>query len=183
MREEIGLPEFSLEERDRRWTAVRALMRGQGLDCLILCGMPYKWDFFVANARFLSQIGGNGEFNFLLFPSEGEPTSFISLPTFVPYWKGTQKWVRDIRAKKGPWADNIAPRLRELGLEKGRMGLDGMSGALEPDGWFPQSIADRLRALLPEAQLVSTDDMLERVRALKSPEEIGFLRRRPAWAT
>ena len=29
---------FSLEERDRRWSAVRAAMDARGLDCLIVIG-------------------------------------------------------------------------------------------------------------------------------------------------
>ena len=175
MRENIGLPSFSLEERDRRWTGVRALMREQGLDCLILCGMPYKWDFALANVRFLSQIGGNGEYSFLVFPLEGEPTSFISMPTFLPYWKRTQNWVKDVRAKKGPWADNIVPRIKELGFERGNIGIDGLGGPLDPDGWFAHAIYDGLRTLLPDVRIINTDDLLERMRAIKSPEEVYFL--------
>ncbi len=57
-------------------------MKRHGLDCLILCGFPGQWDFTVANARFLSPIAGNAEFNFLVFPLDGEPTTFILMPTF-----------------------------------------------------------------------------------------------------
>jgi Xaa-Pro dipeptidase len=175
MRERVELPFFSLDERARRWAGVRALMREQGLDCLLLCGMPYKWDFALANVRFLSQIGGNGEYSFLVFPLQGEPTSFISMPTFVPYWQRSQDWVKDIRAKNGPWPDNIVPRIRELGLECGNIGLDGLGGPLDPDGWFAHAIYDRIRTLLPNANIINMDDMLERMRAVKSPEEIRFL--------
>lgn len=175
MRELVGLPCFSLDERARRWAAVRTLMREHNLDCLLLCGMPYKWDFALANVRFLSQIGGNGEYSFLVFPLEGEPTSFISMPTFVPYWQRSQNWVKDIRSKKGPWPDNIVPRIIELGLERGRIGVDGLGGPLDPDGWFAHTIYDRIRTLLPHADIVNTDDMLERMRAIKAPEEIRFL--------
>lgn len=175
MREQIGLPEFSMEERNRRWGGAHALMREKGFDCIVLCGMPYKWDSFVGNARFLSQIGGNGEHVFLVFPLEGEPTAFVALPTFIPYWKSTQKWVKDVRAKKGPWADNVAVRLGELGLGKGRVGFDGLSGPLEVDGWLPHSVYNRLKELLPDLEIVNTDDMLERMRAVKGTEEIEFL--------
>ena len=65
MRTQLELPRLSLQDRDRRWSVVRAEMKREDLDCLILCGFPGQWDFTVANARFLSPIAGNAEFNFL----------------------------------------------------------------------------------------------------------------------
>src|SRR6516225_10175695 len=81
-----GISTPSLAERDRRWAAVRKEMDARGLDCLILCGWPAMWDFNIANARYLCPIGGNAEFNVLVFPRAGEPTSFIYSPVFTDYW-------------------------------------------------------------------------------------------------
>ena len=47
-----------------------------GSVCLI-CGAPMKFDFTVANARYISHIGGNSTFSFVVFPLEDEPTCFI----------------------------------------------------------------------------------------------------------
>src|SRR4030042_3194428 len=121
MRNKLELPRLSLKERDRRWSTVREEMKRQGLDCLVLCGYPGQWDFTVANARFLSPIAGNAEFNFLIFPLDGEPTSFVLMPTFLEYWARAQDWVKDIRAKKGTWATSLVSRIQELGLEKKRI--------------------------------------------------------------
>ena len=52
-------------------------METRNLDAIVLCGWPTMWDFYIANARYLCPIGGNAEFNILIFPLEGEPTSFI----------------------------------------------------------------------------------------------------------
>jgi Xaa-Pro dipeptidase len=175
MRKALELPRFSLNERERRWTEIRKVMREKNLDCLLLCGVPLNWDFKVSNARFVSQIGGNAEYNFVVFPFEDEPTCFISMPTFVPYWERSQDWVKDIRPKKGPWADNVVPRLKELGLEKKNIGVDGIAGPLDPDGWVPHSVYSRILELMPEANFMNTDDMLEKIRAVKSPEELEFL--------
>lgn len=175
MRNRIEVPRLSLKERDRRWNEVRNAMRAQGLDALVLTGMPLHWDFCVANARFLSPIGGNAEFNILVFPLEGEPTSFVFSPVFIEYWRSTQDWVYDVRAKKGSIADSVFGRLKELGLETGRIGMDGLAGAFDPDGWVPHSMYVKLQSLMPKAALVSIDDMLERIRAVKSPEEIEML--------
>jgi Xaa-Pro dipeptidase len=175
MRATLELPRLSLSERDRRWTLVREKMAERGLDCIVLWGWPTMWDFYTANARYLCPVGGNAEFNVLLFPLTGEPTCFIYMPTFIDGWRSAQDWVGDIRARKGPWADTVAARIGELGLAKGRIGMDGLAGPLEPDGWLPHSVYIRLKELLPQASLIDMGDMLERLRAIKSPEEIAIL--------
>jgi Xaa-Pro dipeptidase len=177
MREKLELVRLSLAERDRRWTATRREMQARGLDCLILWGWPAVWDFCTANARYLAPIGGNAEFNVLVFPLEGEPTSFVMMPTFVEGWRAAQDWVSDIRSRQGTWADTVVGRLKELGLAKGRIGMDGLAGPLDPDGWLPHSVFQRFRELVPDAELVHLDDMMERLRAVKSEEELSLLTR------
>jgi Xaa-Pro aminopeptidase len=173
MRSTIEFPRFSLAERDRRWAAVRRQMDEQKLDCLVLWGWPAVWDFCTANARYLCPVGGNAEFNILVFPRQGEPTCFVQMPTFIEGWRRAQEWVSDVRSRKGTWADSVTNRLKELGLAGARIGMDGLAGPLDPDGWLPHSVFVRLQQLLPQAELVALDDMLEKVRALKSAEEIA----------
>ncbi len=90
MREILELPRLSLDERDRRWARRGKEMEARGLDCLVLWGWPAVWDFCTANARYLSPIGGNAEFNVLVFPLNGEPTSFVMMPTFVDGWRAAR---------------------------------------------------------------------------------------------
>jgi Xaa-Pro dipeptidase len=177
MRDRLELPSLSLAERDRRWAAVRAQMRARELDAIVLWGWPLMWDFCTANARYLCPIGGNAEFNVLVFPLAGEPTCFVQMPTFIDGWRASQNWVGDVRPRAGTWADTVARRLQELGLGKGRIGTDGLAGPLDPDGWLPHSVYLRLQELLPRAELVNLDDMLEKVRTIKSAEEIDMLER------
>jgi Xaa-Pro aminopeptidase len=169
-----------LNERDRRWSAVRKEMAAKGLDAIVLWGWPTMWDFYTANARYLSPIGGNAEFNVLVFPAHGEPTSFVQMPTFLDGWRSAQDWVTDIRPRKRAWADSVAARLRELKLDTGEIGMDGLAGPLDPDGWLPHSVYQRLKELTPRANFVALDDMLEKVRAIKSEEEIEILRKAAA---
>jgi Xaa-Pro aminopeptidase len=152
-------------------------MEARGLDCIILWGWPLMWDFCTANARYLCPIGGNAEFNVLVFPLHGDPTCFIQMPTFLDGWRSSQDWVHDIRPRRGNWADTVAQRVQELGMAGGRIGMDGLSGPLDPDGWLPHSVFLRLREALPNAELTSLDDMLEKVRTIKSAEEIESLER------
>ncbi|MBV8323179.1 MAG: aminopeptidase P family protein [Hyphomicrobiales bacterium] len=180
MRKLVEYPTPSLAERDRRWAAVRKEMDARGLDGLILCGWPAMWDFNIANARYLCPIGGNAEFNVLVFPRAGEPTSFIYSPVFTDYWRGAQSWVSDVRPKRGTFGDSVADRLTELGLAGAAVGIDGLAGPLDPDGWVPHSMYARLRERLPKLSLVNLDDMMEKLRTVKSAEEIAILEKAAA---
>jgi Xaa-Pro aminopeptidase len=151
-------------------------MASRGLDAIVLWGWPTMWDFYTANARYLCPIGGNAEFNVLIFPATGEPTSIIQMPTFLAGWRSAQEWVSDIRPRGKSWADSVAGRLKELKLDGGKIGMDGYAGPLDPDGWLPHNVHTRLVELMPNASLVAMDDMLEKVRSIKSTEELGVLR-------
>lgn len=176
MRAKLELPRLTLTERDRRYAAVRKGMAERDLDAIVLWGWPTMWDFYIANARYLSPIGGNAEFNVLIFPAVGEPTSIIQMPTFLDGWAAAQDWVTDIRPRSKTWAHSVAGRLKELGLERGRIGIDGLAGPLDPDGWLPHDVYRGLCELLPAASILGLDDMLEKIRAVKSEEELAVLR-------
>jgi len=180
MRPTLELPRLSLAERDRRYAAVKKEMAARDLDAIVLWGWPLVWDFYTANARYLSPIGGNAEFNVLVFPAVGEPTSIIHMPTFVDGWSAAQNWVSDIRPRGKTWAHSVANRIKELNLERGRIGMDGLAGPLDPDGWLPHDVHSQLVSLLSDARISGLDDMLEKVRAVKSEEELAILRKAAA---
>jgi len=37
-------------------------------------------------------------------------------------------------------AETIVSRFKELGLERKNIGVEGVAGPLDPDGWFPYTI-------------------------------------------
>ena len=175
MRKLTEYPILSLAERDRRWALTRAEMKRRNLDCLVLIGWPAMWDFNIANARYLCPIGGNAENNIVIFPLEGEPTSFIYSPVFTDYWKGAQNWVADVRPRTV--GDSVVDRLTDLKMTKARVGIDGLAGPLDPDGWTPHSVYTKIIDRLPGVQLINLEDMMEKLRVVKSPEEIAALDR------
>jgi Xaa-Pro aminopeptidase len=175
MRPILEIPRLSLAERDRRWAAVRKEMASRGLEAIVLWGWPTMWDFYTANARYLCPIGGNAEFNVLIFPASGEPTAIVQMPTFLEGWRAAQDWVSDIRPRSKTWADSVASRLKDLKLDGGKIGMDGYAGPLDPDGWLPHNVHTRLVELMQNAKIVAMDDMLEKVRSIKSAEELGVL--------
>ena len=180
MRKLVEYPTLSLAERDRRWAAVRNEMRARHLECLVLCGWPTMWEFNIANARYLCPIGGNAEFNVLVFPAAGEPTSFIYPPILIENWRGAQGWVADVRPRAGDVCRQRRRSAHRAGAHGARVGIDGLAGPLDPDGWVPHSMYLRLQERLPGVELVNLNDMMEKLRTVKSPEEIDVLQKAAA---
>ena len=133
MRPILELPRLSMKERDRRYAAVRTQMAARGLDAIVLWGWPLCWDFYTANARYLSPIGGNAEFNVVIFPADGEPTSIIQLPTFLDGWAAAltrcgSMGLKDLLRPAIHWAEAGFPVLPELaGIARARRRVNGIS--------------------------------------------------------
>jgi Xaa-Pro dipeptidase len=119
----FGLPKFSLEERQRRWGSVRKLMRQQNIDAII--GFPNQshWDQFQADVRYLTHIGGNQTEVAVVFAEAGDVTAFVRGGNEVQWWSIAQDWVRDIRVTRRSWGEPLIERLRELNLDRARIGL------------------------------------------------------------
>ena len=60
------LPTLSLRERDRRWAAVRGLMREQGVDCLLVAG-------FRSREMYESYVSDDYNEGAVVFPLDGDP--------------------------------------------------------------------------------------------------------------
>ena len=80
-----------------------------------------------------------------------------------------------MRPRRGTWADTVAERLKELKLEHATIGMDGLAGPLDPDGWLPYSVYEDIKAALPGVTFVDLGDLMETMRSVKSDEEIGML--------
>ena len=52
------IPTFSMKERDRRWSLLRAAMKKANFDALIALPHEGHWDQFGCDTRYITQIGG-----------------------------------------------------------------------------------------------------------------------------
>ena len=181
-REYFPQQELSLAERDRRWQEVRAEMANRGLDALIVWGDTGKWDSKMANVRYLTQVGGNGEVATCVFPLKGEPVVILWSMMMLPEWTSGTSWVHQYRSSRMPryarpsWSKSIVKEIQELGLHKGRLGVVGLEGT-EAEGDIPYVTYSKIQELLPEASFENATDLMETQRNVKSAEEIEFLRR------
>jgi Xaa-Pro aminopeptidase len=178
MSEEL-IPQLSIGERDRRYHKVRQEMAQRGIDCLLLPANSGRWEQLQADSRYLSSIGGFATEVFTVFPLEGEPTAYVF--NRAAWWKRAQSWIVDVRDGHNHWAENATERLKEIGFEKGTIGISGLSGLFRaPDGIIPFSTVTKLQQNFPQAKIVNATDMMQEVRAVKSAEEISFLERSAA---
>jgi Xaa-Pro aminopeptidase len=177
MAELYPYPRFSLAERDRRWKAVRALMREQKLDVIVVPNNTGHSTDFQSNARYLTHVGGGGDADVaVVFPLEGEVTAVAT--SAAPRWPTVQEWTKDVREARRRYGKVVTDRLKELGVEKGRIGITGLGGGTRtPEGTIGHQFWLNIREGFPNAELVDATSILTETRYIKSAEEIEILTR------
>ncbi len=78
MAELYPYPRFSLAERDRRWQAVRELMRQQNLDVIVTPQNSGHSADYQANTRYLTHCGGGEPDLAAVFPIDGAVTAIAT---------------------------------------------------------------------------------------------------------
>ncbi|HET7008574.1 MAG TPA: M24 family metallopeptidase [Candidatus Binatia bacterium] len=174
----FGLGKFSLIERERRWTRVRELMQREHLDALI--GFPNQshWDQFQADIRYLTHIGGHQTEVAVVFPLAAEPTAFVRGSNEIEWWRIAQDWVSDIRSSRREWSPPMIARMKELKLDRGRIGISGLSGLLRaPEGTVVSGMLEGVRRAFPNATFENATELLQEARSIKGAEEIAWIER------
>lgn len=171
-------PLFSLQERDARWARVREMMAREGFDVIVAPNNSGHSLDFQADSRYLSHVGGGGDTDIAcVFPLEGEVT-VAAHGNAEERWLTTQDWVTDIRPINRRYGDAIVERIKELGLERGRIAVSGYGpGNRTPEGTAGYLQMKMLLDAFPEATFVDCTGQMQAVRAIKSDEETAFLTR------
>lgn len=177
MAELYPYPRFSLAERDRRWKAVRELMVQQRIEVIVTPQNTGHSTDFQANTRYLTHCGGGGDSDIAaVFPLEGEVTAIAT--SAAPRWPTVQEWTNDVREARRNYGRVIVERLRELRVERGRIGITGLGeveGTRTPEGTILYGTWKQIREAFPAAELVDATRILTEVRYVKSQEEIEAL--------
>ncbi len=177
MAELYPYPRFSLAERDRRWKAVRQLMRKERIDVIVSPQNTGHSTDFQANTRYLTHCGGGGDSDVAaVFPLEGEVTAIAT--SAAPRWPTVQEWTKDVREARRNYGRVIVERLSELKAERGRIGITGLGdveGTRTPEGTILYGTWKQIREAFPKAELVDATPILTEVRYVKSQEEIVVL--------
>ena len=169
--------QFSAEEYARRYDALRAKMRELGLDCVVVPGGPSHWSF----GGGMLWLSGHWEWHalaaYVLVPVEGEPTLIYAMggTHIEAVRRETAAAISDVRSSRGGhFGEVMVERIRELGLESGRIGL------LEVDPWhddhLPVNQYEVLRTSLPDAEVVFTKGIMHELLSVHSEEELDCVR-------
>src|SRR5581483_8108442 len=169
-------PRFSLKERDRRWNAVKELMRQNNLDVIITPQNTGHSMDFQSNTRWLTHCGGGGDADIAaVFPLDGDVT--VVATSAKPRWPTVQNWVSDVREARRSYGRVVAQRLKELPTPK-RVGIVSLGeGTRTPEGTILHGTWREIREAVPDAELVDATELLAELRHTKSDEEIATLAR------
>src|SRR3954468_1048714 len=169
--------QFSREEYARRYAAIRAKMREAKLDCVIVPGGPSHRSFGGGMLWLTGHWEWHAVANYVVVPLEGEPTLVYSMggTHAEAVRQETAAALSDVRhSRGGRFAEVMVERIRELGLERGRIGL------LEVDPRFgdymPVNQYNVLRQSLPNAELVFTKGFMHELLVVHSDEELDCIR-------
>jgi Xaa-Pro aminopeptidase len=153
----------SLEERNRRWSHIRRELENQGLEALIVVSDGHLERR--GSLRYVSDVNGMLRYGYVVFPVKGDPVGI--------YNKGG--WIEDRRTlpfrggwvvESEPYARFIADVLRELNIEKGRIGIEG--------DFLPVPVYEGLVKALP-GTIFTCSDIIHELKSVKSAEEIKVI--------
>ncbi len=155
---------ISRREYERRYTAIRHLMKKDGLDCLVVIGRGD--DFHRGNVRYITGTGGGG---CCIFPREGRPVFLIG-----PNQSTSPKIGKIIEAIDLLDLRETDDNSRQAGREVSRFRQGNKVGLVGMD-CIPVPMYRNLKDLLGNT-LLEADTIFEQVRAVKSDEEIEKIR-------
>ena len=169
--------QFSPTEYARRYAALRTKMAAQKLDAMIVPGGPSHWSFGAG----MTWLTGHWEWHalacYVLVPLEGEPTMVYSMggTHAEAVRRQVEVAVKDVRhSRNGRYAEVMVERLRELKLERGRIGL--MEIDPRHGDYMPVNQYNVLRESLPDAEIVFTKGFLHDLLVIHSEEELDCVR-------
>src|SRR5256714_930398 len=153
-------------------------MRDHKLDCVIVPGGPSHWSF----GGGMQWLTGHWEWHaiasYVVVPLDGEPTLVFSMggTHAEACRRECANALSDVRhSHNGKYAEVMVERIKELKLERGRIGLIEVD-ARHKD-YLPVNQYNVLRANLPEAELVFTKGFLHELLVIHSEEELDCVRK------
>jgi Xaa-Pro dipeptidase len=166
---------FSAAELERRFALARGLMAEHGLAALVVFGNSGMGRANMANAFWLTNHLDLHHCYVVVPADEAVETAlYTGLTNHVP----NAREVSDVPIVE--WggyepAATVAARLRGIGVDGGRVGLVGVNAKFSMG--MPYAHHERLRRELPAVELLDVTGPFSRLRAVKSDEEIEWLRR------
>lgn len=168
---------ISTAELERRWAAIRAVMEREKVDVLLMqnnndhMGGYVKW--------FTDMPATNGYPQTVVFPRDDEMTVVTQGPFGgdgrppADVWRGVRRLLTTPSYESAHYTQFYDPELAATALKpyaKGRIGFVGI---------YQMSFAlgDFIMRKFPSARYVDASEMVDRIKVIKSPEELELIRR------
>ncbi len=142
-------------------------MAHEHLDALLVAGKGHWWTGR-GYLRYFTDFHLWGHDGLLLIPLNGEPV--MTLSSYAVARKvAARGWVPDVRGDVYV-VPVMIDAIKTKGLTRSRIGIAGLRWIL------PAGVYAELETALPETTFVDADDLMDRVRMIKSPLEIQQMR-------
>jgi Xaa-Pro aminopeptidase len=156
---------YSLAERDRRWKAVRENASKAGFDCILV---PLGNGI---DGRYMTQLRCSA----MVLPADDRA------PIVIADRRSSNSWVPEPWQTGREWAEPMGEALLDLGMERARIGVAGLSGGSVThcssiDGVVNHTALRHVMGKVPNARFEDATDVIGWIRYVKSDEEIAFVR-------
>ena len=167
----------STEELERRWKAVREMMRARKIDYLV---MQNSEEFLGGTVRWFTDFSARDQFPYsVIFPLDDEMTTItcgpdLPAPQFPPAWAA-----RGIKNKLGapyfPTIQYTNEMEAELAVSVLKEKKKATIGLVER-AFIPITFYEYIVKHLPEAKFIDATEWVDEIKVPKSPEEIELIK-------
>jgi Xaa-Pro aminopeptidase len=168
---------ISTAELERRWSATRAAMKREGVDVLLMqnnndhMGGYVKW--------FTDMPATNGYPNTVIFPADDEMTVVMQgpfggdRPPEPDVWRGVKRILTTPSYESAHYTQYYDPELAAKALAPYAKATIGFVGIYQ----MSFAMGDFIMKKFPGARYVDASEMVDRIKVIKSPEELELVRR------
>jgi Xaa-Pro aminopeptidase len=179
--ERLNMP-ISTAELERRWRLVRAAMAREKIDVLL---MQNNNDHMGGYVRYFTDMPAtNGYPNTVVFAREDEMTVVCQGPfggseataQGDQQWRGVKRILTTPSYASAHYTKDYDPELAARALKPFATGTIGYVGTYQ----MSYALLDYVKRAFPNARFVDASELVDRVKVIKSPEEMELVKRAAA---
>ena len=168
---------ISTAELERRWNAVRAAMKREKVDVLL---MQNNNDHMGGYVKYFTDMPAtNGYPNTVVFPADDEMTVVCQGPFKgdgrppADMWRGVKRMLTTPSYESAHFTQGYDPELAAKALQPYAKGTIGLVGTYQ----MSFAMGDTIMKKFPRARYVDASELVDRVKVIKSAEELELVRR------
>ena len=176
LNERLQFP-ISTAELERRWRLVRAAMKREGVDVLL---MQNNNDHMGGYVRYFTDMPAtNGYPNTVIFPADDEMTVVMQGPFNgdsrppADMWRGVKRLLTTPSYESAHFTQYYDPELAAKALAPFAKGTIGMVGIYQ----MSFAMGDFIMKKFPNAKFVDASELVDRIKVIKSAEELELVKR------